>query len=68
MFMDKSIFFLSFFPAENRKLLHEQEAEKMLIQLLTFDSADVQSAAALAIAVISENLSARDAIKEWGKS
>ncbi|KAK3779638.1 hypothetical protein RRG08_040361 [Elysia crispata] len=51
--------------AENRKLLHEQEAEKMLIQLLTNDSPDVQASAALALAVISENLSSRDCIKEW---
>ncbi|XP_012938913.1 armadillo repeat-containing protein 3 isoform X2 [Aplysia californica] len=51
--------------SENRKLLHEQEAEKMLIQLLTFDSADVQASAALALAVISEYVSARDAVKEW---
>ncbi|KAH9523148.1 Armadillo repeat-containing protein 3 [Bulinus truncatus] len=52
--------------AENRKLLHEQEAEKMLIALLAHDSADVQAAAALAIGVISENISSRDSIKEWG--
>ncbi|GFS18904.1 armadillo repeat-containing protein 3, partial [Elysia marginata] len=50
---------------ENRKLLHEQEAEKMLIQLLTNDAPDVQASAALALAVISENLSSRDSIKEW---
>uniref|UniRef100_A0A0B7A269 Armadillo repeat-containing domain-containing protein n=1 Tax=Arion vulgaris TaxID=1028688 RepID=A0A0B7A269_9EUPU len=52
--------------AENRKLLHEQEAEKMLIHLLSVDSADVQASAALALAVISENLTARDAIRQWG--
>ena len=39
----------------------------MLIQLLTFDSPDVQASAALALAVISEHLSARDAVKEWGQ-
>ncbi|GFO30833.1 Armadillo repeat-containing protein 3 [Plakobranchus ocellatus] len=39
----------------------------MLIQLLTNDSPDVQASAALALAVISENLSSRDSIKEWGQ-
>ncbi|CAL1539085.1 unnamed protein product [Lymnaea stagnalis] len=51
---------------ENRKLLHDQEAEKLLISLLSHDSTDVQASAALALGVISENLSSRDSIKEWG--
>uniref|UniRef100_A0A2C9LYH4 EDR1/CTR1/ARMC3-like peptidase-like domain-containing protein n=1 Tax=Biomphalaria glabrata TaxID=6526 RepID=A0A2C9LYH4_BIOGL len=52
--------------AENRKLLHEQEAEKMLTTLLSHDSPEVQAAAALAIGVICENVSSRDCIKEMG--
>ncbi|XP_067661533.1 armadillo repeat-containing protein 3-like [Haliotis asinina] len=50
---------------ENRKILHEQEAEKMLIHLLSHESVDVQSAAALALAIMCENLSSRDSIREW---
>ncbi|CAG5127477.1 unnamed protein product, partial [Candidula unifasciata] len=52
--------------AANRKLLHEQEAEKMLIHLLHVDVADVQASAALALAIISENFTARDSIRQWG--
>ncbi|XP_052278834.1 armadillo repeat-containing protein 3-like isoform X2 [Dreissena polymorpha] len=51
--------------AENRKILHEQEAEKMLIHLLSHESADVQTAAAQALAVMAENLASRDSIREW---
>ncbi|XP_046553420.1 armadillo repeat-containing protein 3-like [Haliotis rubra] len=50
---------------ENRKILHEQEAEKMLIHLLSHESVDVQSAAAQALAIMCENLSSRDSIREW---
>ena len=52
---------------ENRKILHEQEAEKMLIILLAHESPDVQAAAAQAIGVMCENLSCRDSIREWGE-
>ncbi|KAK0062177.1 armadillo repeat-containing protein 3-like isoform X7 [Biomphalaria pfeifferi] len=52
--------------AENRKLLHELEAEKMLTTLLSHDSPEVQATAALAIGVICENVSSRDCIKEMG--
>ena len=52
---------------ENRKILHEQEAEKMLIILLAHESPDVQAAAAQAIGVLCENLSCRDSIREWGE-
>jgi hypothetical protein len=55
------------FAGENRKVLHEQEAEKMLIVLLTHEFPEVQAAAAQAIGVMCENLSVRDAIREWGK-
>nr|KAG5705421.1 hypothetical protein BaRGS_004548 [Batillaria attramentaria] len=49
----------------NRKILHEQEAEKMLINLLGHELPDVQAAAAQAIGIMCENLSCRDAIREW---
>jgi HEAT repeat protein len=45
-----------FFLAENRKILHEQEAEKMLILLLAHESTEVQTSAAQALGVMSENL------------
>ena len=53
--------------AENRKILHEQETEKMLIHLLSHESPDVQTAAAQGLAIMSENLISRDSIREWGK-
>ena len=59
-------FFSNIFTAENRKILHEQEAEKMLIHLLSHDSADVQTAAAQALAIMAENLISRDSVREWG--
>ena len=55
------------FAAENRKILHEQETEKMLIHLLSHDSPDVQTAAAQALAIMAENLISRDSVREWGK-
>lgn len=51
--------------AENRKILHEQETEKMLIHLLAHESPDVQTAAAQGLAIMSENLISRDAVREW---
>ncbi|XP_061165176.1 armadillo repeat-containing protein 3-like isoform X2 [Saccostrea echinata] len=51
--------------AENRKILHEQEAEKMLIHLLSHESSDVQTAAAQALGIMSENLLSKDSIREW---
>ena len=52
---------------ENRKILHEQEAERMLIHLLGHESAEVQASAAQALAVMAENLASRDSIREWGR-
>ena len=57
----------SCFLAENRKILHEQEAEKMLILLLAHESTEVQIAAAQALGVMSENLMSKDSIREWGE-
>jgi len=54
--------------AENRKILHEQETEKMLIHLLAHESTEVQTAAASALGVMSENLMSKDSIREWGKA
>ncbi|XP_074650808.1 armadillo repeat-containing protein 3-like [Tubulanus polymorphus] len=51
--------------AENRKILHEQEAEKMLILLLSHEAQEVQIAAAQAIAVMAESLTCRDSIGQW---
>ncbi|VDI55865.1 Hypothetical predicted protein [Mytilus galloprovincialis] len=51
--------------AENRKILHEQEAEKMLIHLLAHESTEVQTAAAQALGIMSENLLTKDSIREW---
>ncbi|XP_053398829.1 armadillo repeat-containing protein 3-like isoform X4 [Mercenaria mercenaria] len=51
--------------AENRKILHEQETEKMLIHLLSHESTEVQTSAAQALAIMAENLSSRDSIREW---
>ncbi|KAL8577393.1 hypothetical protein ACOMHN_060215 [Nucella lapillus] len=50
---------------ENRKILHEQETEKMLIALLGNESLEVQAAAAQAIGVMCENINCRNAIREW---
>ncbi|ESP02130.1 hypothetical protein LOTGIDRAFT_111572, partial [Lottia gigantea] len=50
--------------SENRKMLHEQEAEKMLILLLSHENVDVQSAAAQALGIMCENLSSRDSVRE----
>lgn len=58
---------ISCFLAENRKILHEQEAEKMLILLLAHESTEVQTAAAQALGVMSENLMSKDSIREWGE-
>jgi hypothetical protein len=51
--------------AEIRKLLHEQQIEKMLIQLLDYPGQEVRIAASQAIRVMSENLLSREFI---GKS
>lgn len=50
---------------ESRKMLHEQETEKMLIILLSYDNPAVQAAAALSLAVMCENVSCRVSVLEW---
>ncbi|XP_006815757.1 armadillo repeat-containing protein 3-like [Saccoglossus kowalevskii] len=50
--------------SENRKIFHEQEAEKTLIQLLETDNALVQAAACQALAIMSENILSKSTIGE----
>ncbi|CAE1153737.1 Armadillo repeat-containing protein 3 [Acanthosepion pharaonis] len=50
---------------ESRKMLHEQETEKMLIILLSNDNPAVQAAAARSLAVMCENVSSRVSVLEW---
>lgn len=50
---------------DNRKLLHEQEAEKMMIALLAHEDHTVQVAAAQALGVMAERVSSREAISSW---
>ena len=59
--------FPNLFVADNRKILHDQECEKMLILLLNHEDGNVQVAAAQALGVMSENLVSRDSIGMWGK-
>ena len=64
------IFYICLFlthTADNRKILHEQEAEKMLIQLLGHETQGVQIACAQALGVMSENLVSRESIGQWGR-
>ena len=55
------------FLADNRKILHEQEAEKMMILLLGHENPRVQIASAQALGVMSENLMSRESIGQWGE-
>ena len=52
--------------ADNRKLLHEQEVEKMLIFLLGHEDINVQVAAAHGIGVMALNMASCDSIGQWG--
>ena len=56
-----------FSSGENRKILHEQEAEKMLITLLGHDDPQVQVACAQALAVMSDHILSKDSIGQWGE-
>ncbi|CAH1777612.1 unnamed protein product [Owenia fusiformis] len=51
--------------AENRKILHETEAEKMLILLLGHEDPTVQCAAAQGLGVMCENLLSKESIGQW---
>jgi HEAT repeat protein len=52
--------------AESRRLLNEQEIEKLLIYLLSHTSISVQAAASLAVETMSENLVSRDVFGKLG--
>ena len=62
-----TITFLCLISADNRKLLHEQEVEKMLIHLLQHDDVNVQVAASNGLGVMAENLISRESIGTWGE-
>lgn len=51
--------------AENRKILSEQYAEKMLIYLLLSDNDETKSAAAHALSVMAESSFSQDAIRNY---
>ncbi len=52
--------------AENRKILNEQFAEKMLIYLLLGDHDETKTCAAYALAMMSESNFSQDAIRNYG--
>lgn len=54
--------------AENRKILNEQFAEKMLISLLLCDNDETKAAAAHALSVMAESSFCQDAIRNYGKN
>ncbi len=53
--------------AENRKILNEQLAEKMLIYLLLCDNDETKAAAAHALSVMAESNFSQDAIRNYGR-
>ena len=52
--------------AENRKILNEQYAEKMLIYLLLCDHDETKTCAAQALSVMAESTYSQDAIRNYG--
>ncbi|GAB1601676.1 armadillo repeat-containing protein 3-like [Argonauta hians] len=50
--------------ADSRKILHELEVEKLLIQLLSHENSCIQAAAANALATMCENLTCRNSVLE----
>ncbi|KAG8443256.1 hypothetical protein GDO86_011890 [Hymenochirus boettgeri] len=53
---------------ENRKFLHEQEVEKVLLSMLGTDNDEVKAAACLAIAAMCENLESKHFFSKQGIS
>ncbi|KAL6462900.1 hypothetical protein MHYP_G00293220 [Metynnis hypsauchen] len=49
--------------SENRKILHEQDVEKALIDLLAVENEGVRTAVCQAVAVMSNNLSSKDTFR-----
>ena len=58
---------IQFISAENRKILNEQYAEKMLIYLLLCDHDETKTCAAQALSVMAESTYSQDAIRNYGK-
>ncbi|XP_029444566.1 armadillo repeat-containing protein 3 isoform X2 [Rhinatrema bivittatum] len=52
--------------SENRKILHEKEVEKLLINLLQIENPGVKAAACQAIAAMSETIASKEAFKKSG--
>ncbi|GAB1601677.1 armadillo repeat-containing protein 3-like, partial [Argonauta hians] len=50
--------------ADSRKILHELEVEKLLIQLLSHENSCIQAAAANALATMCENLTCQESLLE----
>jgi armadillo repeat-containing protein 3 len=53
---------------ENRKILSEQLAEKMLIYLLLSDSDETKASAAFALSVMAESRYSQDVIRNYGNN
>jgi hypothetical protein len=53
--------------AENRKILNEQFAEKMLIYLLLCDNDETKASAAYALSIMAESVFSQEAIRNNGK-
>ena len=56
-----------YLSAENKKVLHEAEVEKMFIHLFNHEDVKVQAAAVEALGVMAEFGLSRDSISGWGK-
>lgn len=51
---------------ENRKILHEQNAEKLLISLLLNDNDETKAASSYALAIMAESNFCQDSIRNFG--
>ncbi|KAF3836015.1 hypothetical protein F7725_028573 [Dissostichus mawsoni] len=58
--------FDSWCEAENRKLLHEQNVEKVLVELLSVADISVQTATCQAVSVMSFHLASKDSFRDLG--
>lgn len=52
--------------AENRKLLHEQNVEKVLVELLSVADVSVKTATCQALAAMSFHLASKDTFRDLG--
>lgn len=53
--------------AENRKVLHEHNVEKVLVELLSVADIGVKTSACQAVAAMSFHLSSKDRFRDLGK-